>query len=40
MDFELMDTPEMAVFRREVREFLKEIVPADLVISPDPNKHP
>lgn len=39
MDFELKDTPEMAVFRGEVREFLKEIIPGDLAISPDPDKH-
>src|SRR5712692_4385218 len=39
MDFESMDTPEMAAFRQEVRNFLKEIIPKELVISADPIKN-
>ena len=34
MDFEMHDTAEMAAFRDEVRAFLKEAIPEDLLISP------
>lgn len=33
MDFELRDTPEMAAFRKEVREVFKEMIPKDIVVS-------
>ncbi len=39
MDFESMDSPEMAKFREEVRGVLKEIVPKDIMISADPKKN-
>ena len=35
MDFESTDSPNMAAFRKEVRTYLEEIVPKDLVYSPD-----
>src|SRR5687768_17802395 len=39
MDFESIDSPEMAKFRQEVRNVLKEIVPKDIMISADPKKN-
>jgi len=34
MDFELHDTPEMAAFRKEVKETFRQIIPKELVVSP------
>ncbi len=34
MDFELHDTPEMAAFRKEVKETFQQIIPKELVVSP------
>jgi len=39
MDFELKDTPVMATFRKEVRSYLKEIVPKGMVVSADRSKY-
>src|SRR5207248_3006984 len=38
--FTSTDSPEMATFRKEVRTFLEEIVPKDLVDSPDWRDYP
>ncbi|MSQ15721.1 MAG: hypothetical protein EXR50_07660 [Dehalococcoidia bacterium] len=40
MDFTSVDSPEMAAFRKEVREYLDKIVPKDLVDSPDWRDYP
>jgi len=39
MDFELKDTPEMAKFRREVKGYLKEVIPSSLVTSAYPDDY-
>lgn len=38
MDFELKDTSEMAEFRKEVKEYLKEIIPSNFANSPYPGE--
>ena len=40
MDFTSQDSPEMAAFRKEVKAFLDQIVPKDLVYSPDWQDYP
>jgi len=39
LDFESIDTPEMAKFREEVQSVLKGIVPEGIVVSADPKKN-